>query len=519
MMKFSKLGAAALALALSVTIFTPTTAFAKSKPEAFTKLEQVGDLIDDDVFDYNTIKVGDITGTGKNYSAALEDRNRKLVAVLLANGLATTEEPANASCSTITVDNVKYYASFSYKHANSSYSKGVYTYTYTDVSGKVYKNRLTGKTGPFKEMLNNNYSSDENVTRQFQKAIRIKKGEKTYVSISLNGGDTVIKGVKSSKKSVATAKLYNKFSLVENTNADNGISIKSETDAAGNTTYTVYYYTTVGGKVIVGTYSNRDDAEAAVKATNADDSSAVRVIALDGKKAGKTTLSFSIVNRNGRVTKVKTTVYVVGDTDVFKTFSYGGKSLLSDYYSTKNLNYGKKTSDSMWDMTTKKKGRLVIKTNPNYKIKSIEVGKLYKETITEGLKGTDRYGDEYDHSKNYSAYYSTGTTTTHREDLNGDGDYDDVVNGISEKNVTFKYTKVKSGKTIKLGTVGYNSGIDVSTTTSSRYTNSKEQYIVTDNRMNSREVAAPTSIRVTYYDKLEKRYCITTKVIYLAIRK
>jgi hypothetical protein len=519
MIKFSKICATALAMAMTVTLVAPVTAFAKV--ETTETLHLVKDLPgdDDELIDSNTVKIGTITGNGATIGAARSDAEAKLVAALKEKGFATTEKPYDDAPSITTADGTKYYVSYNVEDRDyDEIAANTWAYWYIGVTATVYTNRATGKSSVFRDLVDSNFTNDENVSRQFQKAIRIKKDEITYLSVALTGGDTTIKNIKSSKKKIATAKLYKKMGTETNTNQDVA-SILGETDpTTGKTTWTVSYYTTVGAKIIVGTYDNYDAAEAARKAVNTDASSAVRYIALTPKKTGKTNLSFDIVNKNGNVSKVKTTVYVVSDTDVFKTFTYGGKSLLDDYSNPKNINYGKRENDTLWDVATKKKGKLVVKTNANYKIKSIEIGKLYTEKWSEGLTGTDRYGNTYDRTDNYSAYSNSGTTTTHRVDLNGDGDFDDTVNGISESNVRYKYTKVKSGKTIKLSTVGtdYDSSFSYTMKDSK---NSKDELINYSSNTKDRNLYAPTKVRVTVYDKLTKTYSVITKEIYVAVKK
>ena len=524
MRKLSRIGATALALALSVTFLTPTTAFAKTKVEDEALLERVENQHDDGVYDSNTIQLGKISATGATYAAAREAATTALHKAYIANGLTTTINPypnGSGYASYFTENGVRYYYNAGYEDWDSDWDTTgtVCTYWFEGVHGTIYKNRISGKTAPFRTITDNNFSEDENISRQFVKGIRIKKGETTYLRVNLSGGDTTIKNIKSSKKKIATAKLYKKMSCEVSSNSDSATYKTNYNATTGAVeSYTVYYYTTIGAKVVVGTYTTTEERDNALKTVNADSSSAVRYIELDAKKAGKSNLTFDIVNNNGAVSKVKTTVYVVDDMNVLKTFSLGGKSLLDDYSKSNNLNYGKREHDTLWNVYGKSKGKLVVKANANYQIKSIEVGKLYKTPYTEGLAGTDRWGKPYDRSATYSAYNETGVDTVHRADLNGDGDFDDVVDGMSESNVSFKYSKVKSGKTVKLSTIGYDYDSALSYTKKEEK-NRKDQVITYSEKDTTRNLYAPTSIRITYFDKLTNTYDTIEKVVYIAVKK
>ncbi|MCR5657416.1 MAG: hypothetical protein K6G06_08130, partial [Butyrivibrio sp.] len=408
MMKLSRFGAAALAIALSVTFVNPTVALAKTERTA--QLNYAGDFSDDsEIIDEDVVSLGNIVGTGTDEAEADDDAWKKALEAAAAKGLVTTTKPSekvSPDPESKTIDGkTYYYEEGGIKNSNwINDDDGVtYTATLVNVRGTIYKNRITGKTSIFKNEVDSNFTEDEATARQFQKAIRIKAGETTYLGIKLIGGDTKISGIKSSKKAVATAKLYSKMSTETNTNEDLANIEPIYDQSTGKYTYTVSYYTTVGAKVVVGTYDNYDKALEARKSVKGDASSAYRYIALNSKKKGKTNLSFNIINKNGTSTKVSTTVYAVDDTSVFKTFSYAGLSLLGDYSNSKNINYNKKEEDGwLWNTTTKKSGKLVIKPNANYQIKKVEIGVLYDESWSEGISGTDRDGDKYDNSDYFS---------------------------------------------------------------------------------------------------------------------
>jgi hypothetical protein len=134
------------------------------------------------------------------------------------------------------------------------------------------------------------------------------------------------------------------------------------------------------------------------------------------------------------------------------------------------------------------------------------------------MSGTYPNGKEYDNSKSYSAFSKSGKTTSHYVDLNGDGDYEDVINGVKEDSVTWKYTRVKSGKTIKLNSVGtsYDSAYSY---TSKSAKNRKGELNTSTTNTKSRNFYAATSIRIVFYDKLSKSYGTSEFIIMRSVSK
>lgn len=515
MRKLSRFGAAALALALSVTFLTPVQAQA-AKPENYgASLKLKEDIPDRGVIDVDKITIGDITGKANDKQSAYENALENIALALAGKGLATTTKPAietNKYDEIETADGTKYYTWYDWDNIDYNDDvtfKGVYTWKYT--------NTQTKKSSVFLKEVQNNYTSDEAKARSFQSALRVKKGEITYVEVPLTGGDTTIEKVKSSKKSIAKVSIYNKISSDTTDTTERHVEYEEVTDpTTKKTSYTVYYYTTVGARVVVGTYESLEDAEKAMNEAEAIAStSAVRYLKVDAKKSGKTKLTFNIKNKNGNISKVSTTIFVVDDDDIFSKLTYAGQSLLADkdlekksFYETGSGNF----------FTTKAKGKLVAKANKNFVIKKIEVGRYYTENYNYGMEGTYPDGSKYDNSGSYSAYSSTGKITKHMVDLNGDGDYDDTINGISERLVTYKYKKVKSGKTIKLSKVGekYDSSFS-STKKDKNWFN--DEYGSVSSTSKTRNFSAPTEIRITYYDKLLKNYGTATYTIRLKVSK
>ncbi len=524
MRKLSRFGAAALALALSVTFLTPVQAQA-AKNETTASLQLKEKLTDESsVIDTDVITVGDVSGTGVDDAYNDADDNarnnayKNAVKALADKGLATTTEPA-FNCSSREIDGTTYYYSgYSWGDTDYSYAadgtctcvlKGVYTWKYI--------NSQTKKSSIFRKEVDNNYTADEAKARTFQSAVMVKKGEITYLAVALRGGDTKITGLKSSKKNIAKVSVYKKMSVDATTNADNVKVNYVYDEVAKKGSWVVSYYTTVGAKVIVGTYDDEDKANEAAKNAEMTASSAARCIKIDARAIGKSNLTFNIVNKNGNVSKVKTTIHVVDDTNIFKTLTFAGQSLIDKDQDKKSF-YEDGSGDYF---TTKAKGKLVAKANKNYIIKKIEVGKLYTENVNKGLDDTyydSHYEEEKKYSDKYSAYSETGKTTTHKVDLNGDGDFDDTINGVPESNVTYRWKKTKSGKMVKLSTVGENYGSSTSYTYKNSENRNKEK-ISGSNVSKTRNFTAPTAFRITFFNKITKQYGTTEFTITRPVSK
>ncbi len=420
MIKFSKICATALALAMSVTFVAPTTALAATKASTTEELGKVGSDTESVTTDVKV--VGTYTGETRR------DAEAKMVAAGLAGGwLKTTkssdfdneEEFYNGT------DWEYYYYPDGYTFDDDygmtgTYPDGKYQCTLT-VKLTEYVNATTGKRST---KMSEAYTNDEAAQQKFVSGIRIKNGETTYLAVPLKNGDVNIKNVKSSKKKIVKAKRFTKKDevILSNDNVD----YNTET-VDGKVVR--YFYTSAGEKVVLA-----DDYEKDAKYLTTTDSSATVYIKLTPGKTGKSKLSFDIVNDQGVVTgKVSTTVNVMNDTTALKTFTFGGKSLLNDYSNTKNFNYGKRATDTLYDVSTASSGKLVAKANSTYKIVKIEVGKLYTEALS---------SEDIDSDANYAYSYSaSGKTVYHKVDLNGDGDTDDEVGGISESAVTYKNSK------------------------------------------------------------------------------
>ena len=224
MRKISRFGAAALALALSVTFVAPVTANA-SKASTATTLKKQNGSVDDDFVTKNVNRVAGPFNTSSEAKKYGEEKG-------WYDG---------------------HWVDGYYNIHTSENGKYVYYITYT-----TYTNTLTGATSTDSDDFD-----DEAKAAKFATGVRIIAGETTYLKVPLVNGDVNVKNVKSSKKSVVTAKRFTKLDLVTNTNYN--ANIKEETV---NDVTTYYYYTSVGDKIVLGDSSNSAAVETRRESTN-----------------------------------------------------------------------------------------------------------------------------------------------------------------------------------------------------------------------------------------------------------
>ncbi|WP_026526048.1 hypothetical protein [Butyrivibrio sp. VCD2006] len=481
--KFSKLGAAALAIALSLTTLAPISANAAGYPTVDIELST--------------------TKTNQTFDDALITENNTVI-------YSTTDRNA------FTVEWDKYKNLQGYSRDSSSTDGKNYTYY---IIQKTYKNEITGAVGLSKADVspNSQYTEEKTLTKE----VYVVAGEPTILNVELMNGDTAIKKVKSSKKKVVTAALDKKHKSVTITSSHPQIY-------SDNTGY--YYRKSTGEKVYIPKSASGysyDKESAEYKNSNA--SSASIGILLNPKKAGTSKVSFSIYNKDGQQTaRVSVKVIVRSDNDVFKTLSFGGKSLIQKKYGNSDyINYGKRTSAYDLNVTTKAKGKLIVKPNKGYKIVKIQVGTYTKPTKIGGYS-YDVYTNTYHNSQSeYSSKTRSGKGYFTHHDRNKDGDYLDKVYGSYESEVGMKYQTVKSGKTIKLGQYAYNAD-SVTTASTSTYTSgggcgcdSTPVTTTTEASTTTRssyDQYAKTNILITYYDQRSRAYRVTTYSLYRPVK-
>ena len=179
------------------------------------------------------------------------------------------------------------------------------------------------------------------------------------------------------------------------------------------------------------------------------------VIGLYALKEGKYTVSFDVLTEKGgkKLYSKKVTVYAKNDSPI-KSITYAGNT-------------------NLYDIQSKASGKLNVKMNKGYKLKSIEVG-------------TYSYTDQKDTSK------SSDTSVSVEKDYN----------------TTLTYKKVKNNSKITLGTIPYSNYTYRYSKSSSDYSSSLNiyKYLNTD-------VIASTDVRITYMDKYTKQETTTTYTI------
>lgn len=179
------------------------------------------------------------------------------------------------------------------------------------------------------------------------------------------------------------------------------------------------------------------------------------VIGLYALKEGKYTVSFDVLTEKGgkKLYSKKVTVYAKNDSPI-KSITYAGNT-------------------NLYDIQSKASGKLNVKMNKGYKLKSIEVG-------------TYSYTDQKDTSK------SSDTSVS-------------VEKGYD---TTLTYKKVKNNSKITLGTIPYSNYTYRYSKSSSDYSSSLNiyKYLNTD-------VIASTDVRITYIDKYTKQETTTTYTI------
>ncbi|WP_026528753.1 hypothetical protein [Butyrivibrio sp. VCD2006] len=360
----------------------------------------------------------------------------------------------------------------------------------------VYINGTNGAT--YSESLT--YEIARNV---IPKKIRIPVGEYTDLKLFFVNGVVKVDDPEAEDDEIVDVRdLASKVNLNP---YDKTIYSGYDVDAYGNENY--YYYNESGEKVYVGFYSNLPSA-----------STCEYIMRLNALKAGKTTITFTTTTDEGRVLPYEIKVTAV-DTTPFKYITYAGKSLWYDSEigaSNNNYIYSKKRPFSQ-----KKSGKLKIKMNKNYSLKKIEVGTLYEEAAAAPWGGNPA-----DYNKSYTDDEGTVITTSyngvsqrHAVDLNGDGDTLDTIGGISESSVIFKMRRVSNNKSFKLSKVGplddYQSGTFL---THKKYSDGT----VTESTVESTSQEAnlaPTLLRVTFYDKIEKQNYTFETILYRRINK
>ncbi len=400
-------------------------------------------------------------------------------------------------------------------------------YVYTET---IYKNTLTGKTSKD--------SDDITTDKGMPKTVAINTGAFYELELKFANGNVGIKNLKTSKTNIATAVIASQHQDI--TNKKERVS----RDPSKKNKY--YYYDAYGKKIYVkaGTVINSSSGSVRIR--------------IKGLKSGTSKMTFNIVDKDGKVTKKNQAITIkVNATQPFAKLTYAGKNIIKNpvvgaldkdylYY---GLNTDTDASNNSSLYTTTAKGKLSVKMNKNYKLMKIEVGSLYEEKYTtytrnsnkstyfKGKKLESQYTDE----EQFNEYNGT-IKSEHYYDLNGDGDFLDIVNGIKETDVSYKFKTIRNNSTVKLSKITGDTITNSKIYNDSAWTyelerdaagnavkdendNYKKVYTLLDKndfnlyKKSSSSMYAPTNLRITYYDKTEKSCKLFNTTIWYRVSK
>ncbi|MCR5656475.1 MAG: hypothetical protein K6G06_03335 [Butyrivibrio sp.] len=215
---------------------------------------------------------------------------------------------------------------------------------------------------------------------------------------------------------------------------------------------------------------------------------------LGGRKVGTSVLELKVKDGAGLIKTLDIKVIVTNDNRVFKSLSYAGKSLLIDGNRDATNNkilYAQTKNKRGIEYTKKKSGKFKVKMGDNYKFVAAYVVK------------PNGYVPKTETRKSGTGYTRT-TTSLERAysrgiDLNGDGDYEDTINGIDENDFSGSSVQ-KIGKSAK---ITLNTVAD-QTNYTSYYTNNRTGEISDYESSYTNGNYAYTVIYIVYQNKVTK---------------
>ena len=311
-------------------------------------------------------------------------------------------------------------------HADFEYYNNATITKDADDNGNVtYTNKANGKTYTIKS--DGTRSGDDTYNIKSKDALKkdtVELGHYRVMKISLPYGQSNISKLKiKSGKGVITAKI-SKEAVVK------GQYLYFEKDKDGS-----YYYRDrlTGQKINMGTTKGMYVDYADYK------------IRIFGKKLGKAVLEYQINDSSGnKITNNKIAISVKKNGSAITSATFGGKSLLLDYSkngNNKNYIYNNGTKSGS-EFTSKKSGKFKVRLSNDYILKNIYVERIH------GRKKDQMSEDRYDGWETEPV--SMGL------DLNGDGDYNDVIDGFVEsKSTTVYYEKIRNGQKLVLNSDPY----------------------------------------------------------------
>ena len=232
-----------------------------------------------------------------------------------------------------------------------------------------------------------------------------------------------------------------------------------------------------------------------------------------GKKKGNAEVKITVKDAAGKVKTTKVKVPVSDENRRITKVTYAGKALTMDYNKGSNNSgyYAKQSSNKAGNFyVTKKSGKFKVTLGQNYKFIAAYVIK------------PNPYTTKTDTVDNSSSSHKDVTTTTesirqyaYGIDLNGDGDFEDTINGINESSYKNKsFVKVGNNRKITLNTIPNKTDKTVV-----RTYGDQGQYTSTERHMSNSNLAT-TEVIVVYQDKLTKEFLTETYSIkYRASKK
>ncbi|WP_026659078.1 hypothetical protein [Butyrivibrio sp. AC2005] len=510
-MNIKKLSATLLAttLAAAFALAPVTEVKAAQQPDWVREFDANGNPID--VIDRNVKKVR-VEGVSTGDEASLLKAKADLLNKAVAQGILEETDRNDYDYYIELEDGEKTVTKY-YKFINEGWSEDddervsdtssdgktirlTYSFYYTE-----FKNSITGETSFDLNALKGQGYTESQKINAYPEKVRVYTGGTNIVYVTLGSGNIKLKKVKSSNKKVIKAK------IVENEEYTTTQNYTFRKDSKG------YYYESVAGeKVYVSSPTDKVNMSRAKVG-----------IKLYGVKDGKATVSFDIYDINGSKTG-KGKITVVSDTNLpIKDITFGGQSLEQGVKigeTNNNYIYKGKDFNTFYAYTKKKSGKLKVTTSKDYKIERIQVGKLEKYNWnTSQIPGYDSYYNYNTGDRSENNSLKIETTKPHPVDLNGDGDFKDIVNGMDESKVEFRFKTVKNGKKIKLSKIP--SYTTFSADDSESYANNQDLNFSNSYKYNNKKAmaVAPTAIRVTLFNKVTKEYEIYTYYINLKIKK
>ena len=379
-------------------------------------------------------------------------------------------------------------------NANAFYSDENNSATYTrnddgeitrsNTTSSTTTNKVTGATYTYNNETDEE-TGDEYAASHYSNGIRKKLdvGTNGYASldVDLNPGDdiTSIKITKGSK--YITMKKSDEYS--EKVHPDWDSDAKQ------------YYFRNLDGtKEYISLASNhtQDEYEAAGRIQK---SYSFRIF---GKKKGTAEIKVVVKDAAGKSKTSKVKVTVSDDARAITGISYAGKKLLLNHNKGAAVNtYEAQSTNKAGNYYfTKKSGKFKVTMGKNYKFVNAYV-------ITPNAYTTKTTNDD----DSWEGYVDKETTTyavrqySYGLDLNNDGDYEDTIDGISERRYrNCSYKKVKNNKNIKLNTVPDKTDITTTNTYGSTGQYSRNSVEKSSSNM------ADTYVIIVYQDKVTKEF-------------